>query len=87
MNNKIERDEILDFIAETIINTLKYPKNKSEITYKTNIIWDIGLNSIDFMRLIDELEEKFDFCYKIDNIEMDQTVKKIVDDVIKSRIE
>lgn len=84
MVNKIGKDEVLDFIAETITNTLKYPKDKAEITYNTNIIWDIGLNSIDFMRLINALEEKFNFCYKIDNIEMEQTVKEIVEDVMNS---
>lgn len=77
-----ERERILNFIVETIINTLEYSSIKDKISYDSNFVWDIGMNSIDFMRLINALEEEFDISYKVDGINIDETVDKVIENVI-----
>ena len=77
---RCEREDIFKFIVKTILGTLNYPKKT--IDYDSNFVWDIGMNSIDFMRMISEIEEEYDICYKFDEIVIDEVVDNVIDNVL-----
>lgn len=74
MNEK----EILSAVKTILIEELKYPFHEDEIHTTTKIVWDLGINSIDYVKLIGLLEEKFNIEIDIEDFNIDCTVKELV---------
>lgn len=56
-----------DIIKETVVSTLNYRIEISDITDETNLLNDLNIDSLAYVQIIIELEEKF-------NIEMDDEI-------------
>lgn len=76
-------EDILNCIRKIIINTFQYPKMWNDIELQTSIVWNIGINSIDFMRLISILEEEYDVILSLEELEIDIRVGDIVEMFMK----
>lgn len=79
----ISRDNILNHIKKIIINTFQYPKLREDIDYQSNIVWDIGMNSIDYMRLISILEEEYGISLTLEDLNMDVSIGEFIEVFMK----
>lgn len=77
-------DNISEIIEEIVIN---YIKDKDQIIDENIILLNMGITSLDFIRIIVELEEKFSITfdnddivlYKLDTIyKIEEVVRKLV---------
>ena len=70
-------DKIISLIAE------KLGKKKSDITLKTNLIEDLGADSLDVVELIMAFEDEFGVSLPDEDVSKMKTVKDIIDYINK----
>lgn len=66
------KDKIIDLIAD------KLGKSKSQITLKTNLVEDLGADSLDVVELIMAFEDEFNISLPDEEIAKFKTVGDIV---------
>ena len=77
----MSRQEIMDITADAIRVVLG--DKKLEITEDTYLIYELGLNSLDVMVMIGELEESFGCTIDEDALEHFAQVRDILEYILK----
>ena len=74
-------------MEEKIINLIadKLGKKKSEITLKTNLIEDLGADSLDLVELVMTFEDEFGISLPDEDVAKMKTVKDIVNYINKKK--
>lgn len=75
----MDRKEIEKKVKECIVKQVKLPIEN--ITLESNLIDDLGLDSLDSVELIMELEENFDIVICEEAAEKVNTVRDVIDAV------
>ncbi len=70
-------DKIISLIAE------KLGKKKNEITLKTNLVEDLGADSLDVVELVMAFEDEFGVSLPDEDVSKMKTVKDIIDYINK----
>ena len=70
-------DKIISLIAE------KLGKKKTEITLKTNLVEDLGADSLDVVELVMAFEDEFGVSLPDEDVSKMKTVKDIIDYINK----
>lgn len=83
MSKRIEIEHILHDIGNYLEETLNYSQIKEKISIDTDLFWDIGLSSIEYMQLISEMEAKYDILFSLETMELKGTVREIIEIVLK----
>lgn len=83
MSRRIEIELILHDIENYLEETLNYSQIKEKISIDTDLFWDIGLSSIEYMQLISEMEAKYDILFSLETMELKGTVREIIEIVLK----
>lgn len=71
MEDKMDFETIFDEIAMLIISVSEDELTSSNITRDTNLIEDIGLDSIKIIKLIIDIEEKFSLFFDVEILAAD----------------
>jgi acyl carrier protein len=80
MEEKVERDELLNKIKNIVADKLSISEN--QITEEASFIDDLGADSLDTVELVMALEDEFDLDIPDEEAEKLNTVGKAIDYVV-----
>jgi len=83
MNHEVKTEQIMQDIALYLEENLDFSDIRDRISIDTNLYWDMGLTSIDYMQLISGLEEKYSITFSVGDMEIKGTIGEIVEYVLK----
>ncbi|MGI6334831.1 MAG: acyl carrier protein [Saccharofermentanales bacterium] len=79
--SNLSRDQIYDDVIRTIAEVTEY--DPAELNGQTELIADLGLDSLMIFEIVIELEEKFDLRISDEEADQIKTIDQAVDFVVR----